>query len=122
MCGKKRSILNWMYENLMAVKSIMSETASIYVHLDYHIGHYVKILLDEIFGEENFRNEIIWCYSTLGRPDDRFAPKHDTIFCYGKSKDAYFNTEGARVPYTEEYIKSHFRDRDDQGRVCREKI
>ena len=119
---EKEKYLNWMYENLMAVKSIMSETASIYVHLDYHIGHYVKILLDEIFGEENFRNEIIWCYSTLGRPEDRFAPKHDTIFCYGKNKDAYFNTEGARVPYTEEYIKSHFRDRDDQGRVCRKRF
>ena len=119
---EKEKYLNWMYENLMAVRSIMSETASIYVHLDYHIGHYVKILLDEIFGEENFRNEIIWCYSTLGRPEDRFAPKHDTIFCYGKNKDAYFNTEGARVPYTEEYIKSHFRDRDDQGRVCRKRF
>lgn len=49
-----------MYENIMAIKSVMSETASIYVHLDWHIGHYVKALMDEIFGEENFRNEIIW--------------------------------------------------------------
>ena len=56
----KEKYLNWMYENLMAIKSIMSEKASIYVHLDYHVGHYVKILLDEVFGEENFRNEIIW--------------------------------------------------------------
>lgn len=119
---EKEKYLNWMYENLMAIKSIMSETAVIYVHLDYHIGHYVKILLDEIFGEENFRNEIVWCYSTLGRPDDRFAPKHDTIFCYGKNRDAYFNAEGARVPYTEEYIKSHFRDKDEKGRVCRKRF
>jgi len=51
-----------MYENLVAIKSVMSETASIYVHLDWHIGHYVKILLDEIFGEANFRNEIVWYY------------------------------------------------------------
>ena len=56
----KEKYLNWMYENLMAIKSVMSETASIYVHLDYHIGHYVKILMDEIFGEERFRNEIVW--------------------------------------------------------------
>mgnify|MGYP000786044435 FL=1 len=60
----KEKYLNWMYENLMAIKSIMSESASIYVHLDYHIGHYVKILLDEIFGEDNFRNEIIWKRAT----------------------------------------------------------
>lgn len=56
----KEDYLNWMYENLMAIKSIMSETASIYVHLDWHIGHYVKILMDEIFGEDNFKNEIVW--------------------------------------------------------------
>ena len=49
-----------MYENLVAIKSVMSDSASIYVHLDNHIGHYVKILLDEIFGEQNFKNEIIW--------------------------------------------------------------
>jgi adenine-specific DNA-methyltransferase len=56
----KEKYLNWMYENLCAIKSVMSETASIYVHLDWHIGSYVKILMDEIFGEDNFVNEIIW--------------------------------------------------------------
>ena len=118
----KEKYLNWMWENLMAIKSVMSETASIYVHLDWHIGHYVKILLDEIFGEDNFRNEIIWCYSTLGRPDDRFAMKHDTIFCYGKSESTFFNAEGAKVPYTEEYISSHFKDKDENGNVCRKRF
>jgi len=54
----KEDYLNWMYENLSAIKSVMSDTASIYVHLDWHIGHYVKILMDEIFGEDNFRNDI----------------------------------------------------------------
>ena len=61
----KESYLNWMYENLMAIKSIMSDTASIYVHLDWHIGHYVKILLDEVFGEDNFQREIIWDIQVL---------------------------------------------------------
>lgn len=118
----KEQYLNWMYENLMAIKSVMSDTASIYVHLDYHIGHYVKILLDEIFGESNFRNEIIWCYSTLGRPDDRFALKHDNIFCYGKTGETFFNIEGSKVPYSEEYIKSHFKDIDENGNVCRKRF
>ena len=117
----KERYLNWMYENLMAIKSVMSETASIYVHLDWHIGHYVKILLDEIFGEDNFRNEIIWHYSTLGRPKDRFALKHDTIFCYGISENTFFNEIGARIPYTEEYLKSHFRDIDEEGNICRKR-
>ena len=117
----KERYLNWMYENLMAIKSVMSETASIYVHLDWHIGHYVKILMDEIFGEDNFRNEIIWHYSTLGRPKDRFALKHDTIFCYGISENTFFNEIGARIPYTEEYLKSHFRDIDEEGNICRKR-
>ena len=77
----KERYLNWMYENLMAMKSIMSDDASIYVHLDYHIGHYVKILMDEVFGEQNFLNEIIWYYpDSPGRPESKFVPKHDTIF------------------------------------------
>lgn len=81
----KEDYLNWMYENLQAIKSIMSENASIYMHLDWHIGHYVKILMDEVFGEECFKNEIIWCYSGGAIPKDRIPKKHDTIFWFTKS-------------------------------------
>jgi adenine-specific DNA-methyltransferase len=56
---QKEDYLNWIYERLLAIREVMTETASIYVHLDWHIGHYVKLLLDEVFGEGNFRNEII---------------------------------------------------------------
>lgn len=83
---EKEKYLNWMYDNLMAIKSVMAEDASIYIHLDWHIGHYVKVILDEIFGEANFRNEIIWYY------DDKFATggnsldkNHDVIYLYAKS-------------------------------------
>ena len=85
----KEKYLNWMYENLLAIKSVMSETASIYIHLDWHIGHYVKILLDEVFGDDNFRNEIIWYYYNK-MPDMRkpvFTRSHDTIYFYSKNKD-----------------------------------
>lgn len=92
----KESYLNWMYENLMAIKSVMSDTASIYVHLDWHIGHYVKILLDEVFGEDNFVNEIVWYYYNK-MPDKRkplFTRSHDTIFLYSKnSEDNTFNLQ-----------------------------
>lgn len=87
----KEKYLNWMYENLMAIKSVMSDTASIYVHLDWHIGHYVKILLDEIFGEDHFRNEIIWWYLWGGRGKTQWNPKHDTIYFYSKSDEWTFN-------------------------------
>lgn len=78
----KEKYLNWMYENLMAIKAIMGSKASIFVHLDWHIGHYVKILMDEIFGEDRFRNEAIWCYSGGGTPKHEMPHKHDTIFWY----------------------------------------
>ena len=87
----KEKYLNWMYENLMAIKSVMSDTASIYVHLDWHIGHYVKILLDEVFGEEQFRNEIVWWYLWGGRGKTQWNPKHDTIYFYSKSDEWTFN-------------------------------
>ena len=83
----KESYLNWMYENLMAIKTVMSETATIYVHLDWHIGHYVKILLDEVFGEQNFKNEVVWYYYNK-MPDKRkpiFTRSHDVIYVYSKS-------------------------------------
>ena len=88
---KKEDYLNWLYTRLIAIKEIMSDDASIYVHLDWHIGHYVKVLLDEIFGEENFKNEIIWHYQTYqGQVDSYFPRKHDTIFLYSKSNNPFF--------------------------------
>ena len=88
----KEKYLNWMYENLMAIKSVMSETASIYVHLDWHIGHYVKILMDEIFGEDNFRNEIIWHYADYmqGNATNALPKKHDNIYFYTKNENYYY--------------------------------
>ena len=85
---EKEKYLNWMYENLCAIKSVMSDNASIYVHLDWHVGHYVKVLLDEIFGEENFVNDIVWYYYNK-MPDMRkplFTRSHDRILVYAKDK------------------------------------
>ncbi len=110
----KEKYLNWMYENLMAIKSVMSESASIYVHLDYHIGHYVKILLDEIFGEDNFRNEIIWKRSTAHSDSSGFANLHDSIFYYSNIENYVFNAQ--YVPYSQEYIDTYYRNTDTDGR------
>lgn len=110
----KESYLNWMYENLMAIKSVMSDTASIYVHLDYHIGHYVKILMDEVFGEDNFRTEIVWKRSTAHNDSTGYANLHDCIFYYSKSSDLYFDIP--MVPYTQEYIDRYYNKTDENGR------
>lgn len=112
----KEKYLNWMWENLTAIKSVMSETASIYVHLDWHIGHYVKILMDEIFGEDNFQREIIWDISVLSG-FKTLAPNwirgHDTILYYSKSNERIFNK--LIQPHTKEYLDS-FNKVDENGR------
>lgn len=99
---QKEDYLNWMYENLMAIKSIMSGKASIYLHLDWHIGHYVKILMDEVFGEDCFKNEIVWCYYGPGSPNmKQFSRKHDTIFWYSKDANEWiFNSDEIREEST----------------------
>ena len=110
----KEKYLSWMYENLMAIKSVMSESASIYVHLDYHVGHYVKILLDEVFGEENFRNEIIWKRATAHSDAEFYGNNFDCIYFYTKSQTQYtFNT--VFQPYDEAYI-ARFSRTDPDGR------
>jgi len=116
------SFIAMIYERLKLMHDLLAEDGSIYVHCDWRVSAFMRMSLDEIFGKDNFRNEIIWYYSTLGRPDDRFAQKHDTIFYYGKSDKTFFNQKGAKVPYSDEYIKSHFRDKDDEGRVCRKRF
>lgn len=111
----KEDYLNWMYENLTAIKLIMSENASIYVHLDWHIGHYVKILMDEVFGEENFQNQLIWKYFGPTSTKRNYPKKHDMIYFYTKNEDYYFNFEACLVEYDEKAIKRYDKT-DEDGR------
>jgi adenine-specific DNA-methyltransferase len=114
----KEDYLNWMYENLMAIKEVMSDTASIYVHLDWHIGHYVKILMDEVFGEENFVNEIIWRRKlATSYASKQFGITNDTIYWYSKSDNYTFNPEYSREDdNTKKYLKERFVFNDGDGR------
>ena len=116
----KEAYLNWMYENLMAIKSVMSNESSIYLHIDWHIGHYVKILMDEVFGENNFRNNIIWAYFGFKRKSTKkFPQKHDDIYFYVKNEDEYY-WETQYRPYSEEYL-SRFK-KDEDGRLYRDDV
>ncbi len=112
----KEKYLNWMYENLMAIKSIMGETASVYVHLDWHIGHYVKVLMDEIFGEDNFQAEIVWKRMTPSGFKGKYGigHSHDVIFWYSVSDECVYNP--IMVPYSKEYIEQRFSKVDENGR------
>ena len=122
----KEKYLSWMYENLMAIKSVMSETASIYVHLDFHVGHYVKILLDEIFGEDNYQNDIYWYYYNKlhGATKQVFPRATDMILYYVKNREAGFTfhhlTEEREKPIKKlkySFVNGHIQnDKDESGK------
>ena len=80
------SYLRMMYPRLVLMKELLSDTGSFYVHIDWHIGSYLKVVLDELFTKNNFVNEIIWCYKSGGAGDGGYAKKHDIILFYKKNQ------------------------------------
>ena len=113
--GGIASYLKYMYERLVLMRELLADDGSIYVHLDWHVGHYVKVMMDEIFGYENFRNEIVWAYRTGGAPskDQSFPKKHDTILFYSKSPQPKFKKLKERVYYEKPFFVS---EKDENGR------
>lgn len=90
----------WLKERVFEMHRILKKTGSIYLHCDYHANAYIKVyVLDSIFGANNFRNEIIWCYTGPSASKKAFPMKHDTIWRYSKSENFVFNIEDIRVPY-----------------------
>ena len=109
-----QSYLQMMYDRLVLMKELLADNGSIYVHLDYHVGHYVKLLLDEIFGKDNFVNEIIWNKGFRGTESKRiYQHSHDTIFFYCKSGKYVWNQQGQ--PYKDESL-GRYNKVDEQGR------
>ncbi|HTV11917.1 MAG TPA: site-specific DNA-methyltransferase [Acidimicrobiales bacterium] len=92
--------LGFLYDRLAQVHRVLRPTGSLYLHLDFHVVHYARLLLDEIFGPERFLNEIIWAYDYGGRARDRWPRKHDNILWYAKSGTWTFNRGSVdRIPY-----------------------
>jgi len=75
------------------MRDLLAENGSIYIHLDWHVGHYVKVMMDEIFGAENFKNEIVWRYGKMASSKNKFLSNHDIILFYSKTKDIIFNSQ-----------------------------
>ncbi len=92
------SYLRYMYPRLLLMKELLSDTGVMYIQIDWHIGSYMKIILDDIFGKSNMLNEIIWHYQSGGIPEKCFARKHDTIYFYKKGLSHKFNVDGASFP------------------------
>lgn len=83
--------LQFMYERLILLRELLSEQGSIYLHCDWHKAHHLRMLMDEVFGADNFINEIIWHYTSGNAPKNAFAKKHDNILAYSLNKNRIFN-------------------------------
>ena len=102
--------LTMMTIRLIELHRVLKKTGSIYLHCDPTASHYLKIVLDAIFGKKNFRNEIIWCYRGAGYPKKDFGKRHDVIFRYSKTDNYIFNLDDVREEYaeaTKERFKYH---------------
>ena len=91
MTGSDKSYLAYMAARLLEMRRVLKPTGSLYLHCDPTMGHYLKLLMDSIFGRRQFRNEIVWCYAGGGIPKRDFPRKHDLIYRYTKSDEYSFN-------------------------------
>jgi site-specific DNA-methyltransferase (adenine-specific) len=96
--------LTMMAVRLTELHRVLKPTGSLYLHCDPTASHYIKLLMDSIFGVKNFRNEIIWAYRGGGASKKNFGKRHDVIFRYSKSNDYYFYPDPIRIPYQAEGI------------------
>jgi DNA modification methylase len=112
------SFLSMLRERLLLLKDLLAPTGSIYVHLDWHAVHYVKVLMDEIFGYENFQNEIVWqrqtSHNDIGQGAKHLGRVHDTILVYCGSQEPHVRP--VYLPYDASYVKSHYSQVDGSGR------
>lgn len=111
--------LQFMYERLLIMRELLSETGSIYLHCDWHRSAYLRLLLDEVFGSNNFRNEIVWSYFGFKRATSKkFPQKHDLIYSYAKGSEYTWNVQ--YKPHSPEYIKRF--KKDENGRLYRDDV
>lgn len=106
--------LTMMAIRLVELRRVLKVTGSIYLHCDPTAGHYLKVLLDSIFGPRNFRSEVVWKRSQAHSSSRRYGPVHDLILFYTKADSLVWNAQAQ--DYSEEYLKTHYRYLDDDGR------
>jgi adenine-specific DNA-methyltransferase len=112
--GGTATYLEMIVPRLILMSELLADSGSIYTHLDWHVGHYVKIVLDELFGKDNFRNEIVWKRTSGHNDAKKYGNSHDVIFFYSKTENAHW-----RQPYQEydpEYVENYYRYKDPDGR------
>jgi len=108
------SYLSWFYETVVLLNELLAETGTLYVHLDYHVAHYAKVVLDEIFGRDRFSSSIVWKRTSAHSGADRYGPVHDIILVYTKSDSSIWNE--VYQAYDEEYVATFFEQSDPDGK------
>ncbi len=111
--------LEFLRKRLIFLRELLSDNGTIYVHLDWRKGHYVKIIMDEVFGEHNFINEIVWCYKEREMAKTQWNRKHELIFMYGKSSERIFNWRSVAEKYSNYTLTKKFKYTDENGRRYR---
>lgn len=108
------SYLSMMYDRIVMMRELLVVNGSIYIHLDWHVGHYVKVIMDEIFGSQNFRNEIVWRRIYTHSDANRYGHIHDTILFYTKQIKYIWNEQ--HTSHSDDYLNSHYRLKDKDGK------
>lgn len=99
--------LQFMYERLILMRELLSDQGTIYLHCDPTMSHYLKLVMDEVFDKDKFRNEIVWCYKSTSQAKQWFLRKHDIILFYTKSNEWIFNSDDIRIPFSKESLGRH---------------
>jgi hypothetical protein len=115
---EESAYLDWMRGILSGARELLCESGSLYLHIDYRMSAKLRLMLDEIFGEQNFMNEIVWCYKSGGRATRYYPRKHDTILFYRKSAKVYFDISAVGRPRGPEKRNHMRRFIDEDGRIC----
>jgi len=115
---EETAYLGWMRAILTGARELLCESGSLYLHIDYRMSAKLRLLLDEVFGAQNFMNEIIWCYKSGGRSTRYYPRKHDTILFYRKSAKVYFDIAAVGRPRGPEKRNHMKRFIDEDGRIC----
>lgn len=115
------SFIAMIYERLVLMRDLLAEDGSIFVHCDYRVSGFIRLVLDDIFSRDRFLNEVCWSYGAGGNPKSFFPRKHDTIFWFAKGSANQFSKEGGimRVPYDESTLETHYKNIDESGRRYR---
>ncbi len=110
------SYLHWFYECVTRLRELLAETGSIYVHLDWHVVHYAKAALDEVFGEENFRNEVVWKRKGgSANPQNRLGVVTDSILWYSKTEKIRFSAQFTKdSEESKKYVEERFKRIDEK--------